>query len=201
MLPLVRLPTTFAVSLMLNVTLEARAVLPIVGEIKVPFAVTIWPDPPPEGFTVAVDPLPFPPLEPGAPTEPGLLGGAVPKFDCGVTELDDSEFGPVPAAFMAATLKVYVVPLVRPVTVSAVALVLNICGVWGVLPIYGVIMYAVIWAPPSFVGAVQIMVAVVFPGDATTLVGAFGTVDGTTGLDSFDTGPTPAEVIAATLKV
>lgn len=107
MLPPVRLPTTFAVSLMLNVTLVARAVLPIVGEIRVPFALTNPPEPLPDGLTVAVDPPPLvPPLEPGELPEPGLFGGAVPKLDCGVTAFEDAEFGPVPAALMAATLKV-----------------------------------------------------------------------------------------------
>jgi hypothetical protein len=39
----------------------------------------------------------------------------------GVTALDALDAAPVPAAFVAVTVKVYDVPLVRPVTVSGLA--------------------------------------------------------------------------------
>ena len=39
----------------------------------------------------------------------------------GVMTLDAAEAGPVPAAFVAVTVKVYDVPAVRPVTVSGLA--------------------------------------------------------------------------------
>lgn len=55
--------------------------------------------------------------------------------------------------------------------------------------------------PPSSDGVPHTTVAVVLPGDAATLVGAPGTVAGTTGLDGSESGPTPEEVIAATLNV
>ena len=38
----------------------------------------------------------------------------------GVTELEFVEYWPVNAAFLAATLNIYAVPLVRPVTVTDV---------------------------------------------------------------------------------
>ena len=51
---------------------------------------------------------------PGVPTTP--VG--TPATVRGVTLLDALEYAPVPAALIAATLKVYAVPLVRPVTVA-----------------------------------------------------------------------------------
>ena len=44
----------------------------------------------------------------------------------GVTELDSDDWALVPMALMAATLKVYAVPLVSPVTVSVVAAELKV---------------------------------------------------------------------------
>ena len=38
----------------------------------------------------------------------------------GVTELETAELGPVPTALTAATVKLYAVPLLSPVTVSLV---------------------------------------------------------------------------------
>ena len=62
-------------------------------------------------------------------------GGAV-----GVTGLDGAEAGPVPIALVAATVKVYAVPLVSPVTVVLVAggLPVTVVGVCAVVPMYGV---------------------------------------------------------------
>jgi hypothetical protein len=48
----------------------------------------------------------------GTETETGALG---------VTLLDGVEAGPVPAALVAVTVKVYAVPLVRPVTIIGLA--------------------------------------------------------------------------------
>ncbi len=49
--------------------------------------------------------------------EPKIVHGHVGAGPCGVTAFD-IEAGPVPAALVAATLNVYVVPLERPVTVA-----------------------------------------------------------------------------------
>jgi hypothetical protein len=51
-----------------------------------------------------------------------------------VTVPDAADCGPVPLAFLAATLNVYVVPLVNPVTVWVVAVELNVCAVCAVVP-------------------------------------------------------------------
>jgi hypothetical protein len=47
----------------------------------------------------------------------GAAGGFVPPPDVGVTEFDASEAAPVPTLFVAATVNIYDVPFVRPVTV------------------------------------------------------------------------------------
>ena len=53
-----------------------------------------------------------------------MIGGAV-----GVTAADGSEARLLPAAFFAVTLKIYAVPLVRPVTMHAVAAPLEVTQV------------------------------------------------------------------------
>ena len=52
---------------------------------------------------------------------------------------DGAEAGPVPTPLMAATVKVYAVPFVRPVTVKPVAASRCLTGVCAVVPMYGVI--------------------------------------------------------------
>jgi len=51
---------------------------------------------------------------------------------------DAADCGPVPLVFFAATLNVYVVPFVNPVTVCDVAAELNVRAVCAVDPMYGV---------------------------------------------------------------
>jgi hypothetical protein len=51
-----------------------------------------------------------------------------------VTAAVAADGGPVPFAFFAATVNVYVVPLVNPVTVWVVAAELNVCAVCAVVP-------------------------------------------------------------------
>jgi hypothetical protein len=46
--------------------------------------------------------------------------------------------GPMPMVFFAATLNVYAVPFVRPVTVYEVAVDPVSFAVWAVVPMYGV---------------------------------------------------------------
>ena len=55
-----------------------------------------------------------------------------------MTAVDLAEAVPVPLALMAATVKVYAVSGVSPVSVSVVAVLLNVCGVWAVVPMNGV---------------------------------------------------------------
>jgi hypothetical protein len=55
-----------------------------------------------------------------------------------VTEALAADGGPVPLAFVAATVNVYAVPLVSPVTVWVVAAELNVLAGWTMNPMYGV---------------------------------------------------------------
>src|SRR6478735_3854699 len=57
----------------------------------------------------------------------------------GVTGSDAAESGPVPAALIAATRKVYAVPFCSRPIVREVSVVLVTIAVWGVPPTYGVI--------------------------------------------------------------
>ena len=54
------------------------------------------------------------------------------------TLADFAEAVPAPLALIACTAKVYVEPAVRPVTVSVVAVLLNVWAVCAVVPMYGV---------------------------------------------------------------
>ena len=64
-----------------------------------------------------------------------LAGGGV----TGVMAALAAESAPVPTALVAATLNVYAVPFVRPVTVRVVAVVPVLIAVCAVVPMYGVI--------------------------------------------------------------
>jgi hypothetical protein len=111
---------------------------------------------------------------------------------------DATDCGPVPLAFLAATVNVYVVPLVRPVTVWVVAAELNVCAGCATEPTYGVTTYAVI-DDPLFAGAVHDTDADPFPGSAAAPAGASGAPT-VTGRDDTDDGPVPLAFFAATLN-
>ena len=70
-----------------------------------------------------------------AVTSSGGPGGGA---GCGVIAGDAAESGPVPAPLIAATLKVYATPLVRPPTVKLVAGEGVITGSCAVAPTNGV---------------------------------------------------------------
>ena len=55
------------------------------------------------------------------------------------TVFDATHAEPVPALFVAATVKVYWVPFVRPTTVCIVCVDANGCGACAAFPTYGVI--------------------------------------------------------------
>jgi hypothetical protein len=59
----------------------------------------------------------------------------------------------------------------------------------------------VIGLPPVDVGALKVTVALEFPAEAVTEVGAPGTVDGVTAFDAVEAGPVPLALIAVTVKV
>ena len=102
----------------------------------------------------------------------------------------------VPLAFVAVTVKVYVVPSVRPVTVigdeppDAVK-----------PPVFEVTVYPVIVDPPLLTGGVNEIVAWPSPAVAVTLVGASGIVEGVTELEALDAVLVPIELVAVTVNV
>ena len=94
----------------------------IVTEVLVVVAVT-----PPGSEVTVYSVIGLPPSEAGAVHEttaclsPGVADALVgaPGAVAGVTEVDGSERALVPMEFVAVTVKVYVVPLARPVTTAA----------------------------------------------------------------------------------
>jgi hypothetical protein len=121
---------------------------------------------------------------------PGTV--AVPE---GVTLLDRADAGPVPIALVAVTVKVYAVPLVKPVTVIGLTVPVAVSP-----PGLEVAVYPVIDPPPLLDGAVNAKVACALPAVAVPMVGAPGTVAGVTRLDAADGGPVPTELVAVTVK-
>ena len=82
---------------------------------------------------------------------------------------DAEEAGPVPALFVAVTVKVYV-PGARPLKVQDVVADVQVA------PLLAVTVYPVTLAPPFHDGAVQVTVAVFVPPVAPTPVGAAGVI-------------------------
>lgn len=68
-------------------------------------------------------------------------------------------------------------------------------------PVFELTVYSVIAEPPLFPGAENVIVACPFPATATTLVGAAGTVAGTTELLVPDWVLVPTALVATTVKV
>ena len=87
--------------------------------------------------------------------------------------LDVSDALLVPTEFVAVTVKVYAVPIVRPLTVAKVPLVVAV-----ILPGEEVTVYCEIGLPPELIGGVQTTTAVplALPTVAITLVGFPGAV-------------------------
>jgi hypothetical protein len=87
-----------------------------------------------------------------------------------VTEALAADGGPVPLAFVAATVNVYAVPLVSPVTVWVVAVELNATGAWRADPIHGVTTYVVIGTGAA-TGGCHDTTACALPGVTVPMVG------------------------------
>src|SRR5207244_2769293 len=89
----------------------------------------------------------------------------------GVVALAGVEAGPVPAAFTAATVKVYAVPLARPVTWA----VAPVTAAWapGVLGLMSTV-YPVMGLLPALAGAAQLRAALRMSAVAVRPVGAPG---------------------------
>jgi hypothetical protein len=105
--------------------------------------------------------------------------GASGGVSTGITDCERSEGEPTPITFLAVTVNVYEVPLVRPVTVQGFtrAQATDVCAV---VPMYGVTEYPVIVSPPFDAGAVQAKVAEPAPAVALVITGVPGAVAGRT---------------------
>jgi len=113
----------------------------------------------------------------------------------GTTAFDGADAAPVPTLLVALTVKVYDVPLVRPVIVTGDPETVTVA------PLLATTVYDVIVLPPLETGAVQLTVAAAFPAVAVTPVGAPGTVAGTTRFDGADAALVPAALVAVTVNV
>ncbi len=134
------------------------------------------------------------PFSPRAATSTGGSGRVR-----GVTGADGSEGTLVPLEFVAVTVKVYGVPLVRPEKAQLVV-VASVVQTWP--PGWPVIVYPVIELPPWSAGACQVTLAAPSPGVPTTSVGRSGSrPEGVTEFEGSEAGPSPTEFVAMTVKV
>ena len=134
--------------------------------------------------------LPLPPLA-------EILVGTPGAIAAGVTADDALEAVPVATELVAMTVKVYAVPLVRPVTVIGEEEPVAVRP-----PGEEVTVYPVIADPPVFVGAVKLTVALPLLPLAEIPVGAPGAIAaGVTADDALEAAPIPTELVAVTVKV
>jgi len=113
----------------------------------------------------------------------------------GVTEAEAVEDKESPREFIAITVNVRAVPLVR-----LLKLAVNTFPTVTAVPVDGVTLYPVI-AEPFEAGAVQVTVADALPATAETPVGAPGTVDGITAADAEEAVEGPRAFLATTVNV
>ena len=115
----------------------------------------------------------------------------------GVTAEDALEALPVPMLFVAVTVKVYAVPLVRPVTVIGEDAPVAVRP-----PGEAVTVYPVIADPPVFVGAVKLTVALPLLTVAEIPVGVPGALAASvTAEEAPDAVPAPMAFVAVTVNV
>ena len=91
-----------------------------------------------------------------------------------LTRFDDTDCGPNPTELIAATLKKYDFPFVRPVMTCVVVDAPNVRVGCGTKPMYGVTTYAEIGPMPMLLGTCQCNVTFPLPGAAEAAVGAPG---------------------------
>lgn len=116
--------------------------------------------------------------------------------NAGVAELEALDALLVPIAFVAVTLKVYAWPLVRPTIVMGDEPPVAVNP-----PTFEVTVYEVIAEPPLFMGGVKVTTACPLPRVAVPMVGASGTVAGTTELLVPEPVLVPIALLAVTVKV
>src|SRR5689334_14578695 len=140
------------------------------------------------GGVKATDPDAFPDVATpivGAPGRPGM----------GTKVFDAADAGPVPTAFVAVTVHVYVLPLSRFDTSTGLAEPVPDLAVPPFDDTHDAV-YPVTLLPPLFAGPVKATDPDAFPRVATPIVGAPGTVAGTKVFDAADAGPVPTPFVA-----
>ncbi len=147
-----------------------------------------------------------PPFEAGAvkatETEVVLAAVAVPMVGApgvvtAVTELEAAEAALLPTPLVAVTLKVYAVPVVRPVTVQLVPVVEQVrsAGSRRGHDVAGDGRAVGGWCRPADGGRHRCRWMAVTP------VGAPGTLGATMELEAVEAGPVPTPLVAVTVKV
>ncbi len=181
----------------LTVTVYRPSASPPIVHLSAPVVAQVFPP----GDAVAVYPVTaLPPLEAGADQltwaeeREGTAATPVgaPGTDRGVTGAEGAEAGPVPAMFVAVTVKVYACPFTSPVTAQVRAPVV----VQVFPPSDEVAVYPVIGLPPLLAGASQETETLALPEAPATAVGDPGTVLVVTG---FGDGEGVAATAAAAL--
>ena len=115
----------------------------------------------------------------------------------GIAGADGAEALPVPALLVAVTVKVYGVPLVRPVTVQPVEAVVQVRP-----PGDEVTVYPLMAAPPSEAGAVQDTTDWVLALDVAPPRSArSGELAGMAAAEGADAGLVPLALVAVTVNV
>lgn len=112
-----------------------------------------------------------------------------------MTVFDDDD-GPVPTEFLAVTVNVYVLPVIKLLTVIG-----DEEPVTMTFPGVETTIYEVMGDPPVFVGAVNVTLALFVNAVARPIMGAPGIVTGMTELLEEDAGPGPTAFVAVTLNV
>ena len=100
---------------------------------------------------------------------------------------------------VALTVHVYVLPFVRPVT--TIGLVVPVCEPNVPLSVDVHSAVKLVISEPLSAPAVNVTLALALPRVAVPMVGASGTVSGTTAFDAAESGPVPTPLVAFTVHV
>lgn len=145
--------------------------------------------------------LVFPP--PLADDGVGTLGDTAITGALGETTADGTDAAPVPTAFAAVTVNVYVAPLVSPLIVQFVTGVAGATEVTEqVSPVLAVAVYPMIVAPPLLAGAAHDTTTELLPAAPPTPVGRPGTVRGVnTAAETLEAALVPTAFVAVAVNV
>ena len=114
----------------------------------------------------------------------------------GIIGLDWFELSESPLLFVAITVNLYGIPLVRPFLVVELLVEMAVNPPGSLVTVYFVIA-----EPPFEIGGDQYIVASVFPGIAETLVGLSGTVEGIISDDGVEGNESPFILVAKTVNI